>query len=107
MKTITKKNELKDKITFLKEKQTSDLMILKHQYKATINSFKPLNIIKSTTQEFILNPDVKSTLINGAISLGNNYLSQNLLNENSKNPLKRVLGKVLTFAIKNFFGKKS
>jgi hypothetical protein len=106
MKIIDEQIELKEKIAFLKGKQADDFMILKQQYYATVASFKPLNLIKSATQEFISSSDLKSNLINGVIGLGTTYLTKNLLNENSINPIKRVLGKVLKFAMKNFFGKK-
>ena len=101
------KIELKEKIALLKSKQADDFVVLKQQYYATIDSFKPLNLIKSASQEFISTPNLKSNLINGAIGLGTNYLSKNLLNENSANPIKRVIGKVLKFALKNFIEKKS
>lgn len=107
MKTTNQKTELEAKIAFLKGKQAADFVDLKQQYYATINSFKPLNLIKSATQEFISSPDLKSNLINGAIGFGTTYLTKNILNENSANPIKRVLGKVLKFALKNFIGKKS
>ncbi len=107
MKNNNEKIELKEKIAFLKLKQAQDFVVLKQQYYATIDSFKPLNLIKSATQEFISSPDLKSNLINGAIGFGTNYLSRNILNENSANPIKRILGKVLKFALKNFIGKKS
>jgi SpoVK/Ycf46/Vps4 family AAA+-type ATPase len=107
MKHTKEKIALEAKIAFLKEKQSEDFVALKQQYYATVDSFNPLNLIKSATQEFISSPDLKSSLINGAIGLGTTYLSKNLLNENSANPIKRVLGKVLKFTMKNFIGKKS
>jgi hypothetical protein len=107
MKQKTLKIDLEEKIAFLKSKQEQDFNALRFQYYATIESIKPINLIKSATREFITSPSLKSNLINGTISLGTNYLSKNLMNENSTNPVKRVLGKVLNFAIKNFIGKKS
>jgi hypothetical protein len=107
MKRSKEKIALEEKIAFLKEKQSEDFLALKQQYYTTVDSFKPLNLIKTATQDFILDPNLKSNLINGAIGFGTNYLSKNLLNENSVNPIKRVLGKVLKFALKNFIGKKS
>ncbi len=105
MKIIDEQIELKEKIAFLKGKQADDFVILKQQYDATVTSFKPLNLIKSATQDFISSPDLKSNLINGAIGLGTTYLTKNLINENSMNPIKRVLGKVLKFALKNSIGR--
>lgn len=107
MKPSKQKLELETKIAFLELKQERDFDDLKNQYYSTIESIKPLNLIKSATQEFIKSPNLKSNLINGAIGLGANYLSKNVLNENSPNPIKRMLGKVLKFAVKNIIGNKS
>ncbi|MFM9989178.1 hypothetical protein [Flavobacterium sp.] len=107
MKPIDERTALKEKIAFLKNKQAEDFLILKDQYHTTIDSFKPINLIKSSLQKVITSPDLKANLINGAIGLGTNYLSKTLLNDNSVNPIKRGLGKVLKFALKNFIGKKS
>jgi hypothetical protein len=104
MKKITL---LEEKIAFLRYKQSDELLELKNQYYTTVESLKPLNLIKSATQEIISMPNLKSSLVNGAIGFGLNYVSNNFLNENATNPIKRVLGKVLKFTLKNFVGKKS
>ncbi|CAM4257252.1 hypothetical protein [Flavobacterium terrigena] len=106
MKTINQKRELEAKITLLRSKQAEDFINLKDQYHVTIDSFKPFNLIKNTLEDVITSPNIKANLINGALSLGSNYLTKNVLNEDSKNPIKRVLGKVLKFALKNFIEKK-
>lgn len=106
MKTINQKRELEAKIAFLKSKQAEEFIILRDQYHVTIDSFKPFNLIKNSLEDAITSPNLKASLINGAISLGSNYLTKNVLNEDSTNPIKRVLGKVLKFALKNFIGKK-
>ncbi len=107
MKNSNIKIDLKDKIAYLENKQANEFLDLKNQYYSTLESLKPLNLIKSATQEFILSPNIKSTIINTAIGFGTSYLSKNLLNENSANPIKRNLGKVLKFVLKNFGGKIS
>ncbi len=106
MKPIDERIALKEKIAFLKNKQVEDFLVLKNQYHTTIDSFKPINLIKSSFQEAITSPGLKSNLINGAIGLGTTYLTKNLLNEDSLNPIKRVFGKVFKFALKNFIEKK-
>ncbi len=105
MKKTNEKIELNQRIAFLKTKQAQDFLVLKEQYHTTIDSFKPMNLIKNSFQEMVNSPDLKSNLITGVIGLGTNYVSKNLLNENSINPIKRVLGKVLKFAIKNILKK--
>ena len=106
MKTINQKTELEVKIALLKSKKATDLVILKNQYHITIDSFKPFNLIKNSLEEAITSPNIKANLINGAISFSTNYLTKNVLNDNSKNPIKRVFGKILKFALKNFIEKK-
>ena len=105
MKTTNEKAVLEAKIAFLKQQQSDNFVALKQQYDATIESFKPINLIKSASLEFISSSDLKSNLIKGAINFGANYLSKSLLNQNSVNPIKRVLGKVLKFVLKNSIGK--
>lgn len=105
MKPINERIVLKEKIAFLKNKQAEDFLILKDQYHITIDSFKPINLIKNSIQEAITSPNLKVNLINGVIGLGTNYLAKNLLNDHSVNPIKRVLGKALKFGLKNLLGK--
>ena len=107
MKVINLKQELESKIIDLESRQSNQFNDLRSQYYETIESIKPLNLIKSATQSFIETPNLKANLINGAIGFGVNYISKKIINENSPNPVKRVLGKFFKFAIKNFIGKKS
>lgn len=106
MKTINQKRELETKIATLRNKQAVDLSILKEQYYITIDSFKPFNLIKNSLEDVFTSPNLKMNLINGAIGLGTNYLSKNVLSEDSKNPIKRGLSKILKFVLKNFIEKK-
>ena len=106
MKTLTQKDLLKEQIVALEKKQVEDFEILKNQYQVTIDSFKPLNLIKNSILDVATTPNLKSYLISGAIGLGTNYLSKTFANENEKNPIKRTIGKVVNFALRNFFGKK-
>ena len=106
MKTLTQKDILKEQIVALEKKQVQDLETLKNQYQATIDSFKPLNLIKNSILEVATTSNLKSYLISGAIGLGTNYLSKTFTNENEQNPIKRTIGKVVKFALRNFFGKK-
>ena len=105
MKTISEKTKLAAEIAFLKNKKIEDFCILKEQYHITIDSFKTLNLIKSATREFMADPNLKSNIIKGAIGFGTNYISKNVLYQDSVNPIKRVLGRVLKFAWNNYIGK--
>ncbi len=102
MKNSIEKTNLVERVALLKKKQAEDLFELKQQYNVTVASITAFNIIKSVANEIISSPDLKSNLINGVIGFGTNYLSKNLINESIANPVKRVLGKLLKIAMKNF-----
>ncbi len=98
-------NKLQERIAFLKVKQANDLSELKYQYNTTVESLKPMNLLKSASLEIISIPNLKSNVIGGVLGFGLNYVLKNFLNENSTNPLKRILGNVLKLAMKNLVGK--
>jgi hypothetical protein len=102
MKAINQKKQLATKIALLRSKQATDFLILKDQYHITIDSFKPINLIKNSLEDAITSPGLKMGLITGAIGLSTNFLKHTVLNHGSKNPVKRILGNVLQFALKNF-----
>lgn len=105
MKTTDKKEALEERINFLKNQQRKDLELLKAQYHVTTNSLRPINLIKSSFQDIVDSPDLKSNLLVGAVGLGANFISKTFLNENSINPVKRVVAKVLKFAITGLIKK--
>lgn len=100
MKTTNQKAALEAKIILLKSKQSSDFLELMDQYHATIDSFKPINLIKNTLVDTFVTSNLKANLISGAIGFGTRYLTQNVLDKNSENPVKRVLAKILEFVQK-------
>jgi hypothetical protein len=71
------------------------------------DSLKPINLIKATTLELIAAPNLKSNLIQGAIHIGTNYLTNKLVNQEMVNPIKKVLQKLLAAAFKKIGGKRS
>jgi hypothetical protein len=99
MKTINQKAQLATKIALLRNKQEADFLILKDQYHITIDSFKPINLIKNSLEDVITSPGLKMSLLGGAIGFGTNYIKNNILNQTFKSPVKRILSNVLKFAI--------
>lgn len=95
MKTPNEMIILQAKMDTLRNKQVEDLTMLKETYYTTLKSFKPLNLVKSATLEFITDPKLKSNLIIGTIGLGANYFTNNLFNRNASNLAKQIIRKVL------------
>lgn len=106
MKIINQKDQLATKIALLRHKQTSDFLHLKDQYHITIDSFKPINLIKNSIEDAITTPSITASLVKGTVGFGINYLSKNFLNPHSSNKKNTILGNVLKFVVKNFIGRK-
>lgn len=103
MKMTNQKAVLMERIIALQKQKDQDLQILKNQYQITIESFKPLNLIKTSVQEIVSAPNLSSNVIGGALGLGTKYLLKTFLNENDPNPIKKIAGKLVRLAIKRFF----
>lgn len=106
MKTTNQKAVLMEQIKALQTKQSTDLENLKTQYQMTIASFKTVNLIKTSLQEIITTPNLTSNLIGGTLGMGTGYLLKNILTDSDKNPIKKILGKVVKLAIKRWVGRK-
>jgi hypothetical protein len=102
MKTIDEKEALKQTIITLRNKQADDFFVLKQQYHTTIDSFKPVNLIKNSIQEVLTSPNLKANLMQGAIALGTNYISNKVFFGNANHPVKRVLGSVYKAIVNRF-----
>lgn len=107
MKTINQKAQLATKIALLRNKQESDFLHLKDQYHITIDSFKPINLIKNSIEDAITMPSIKSSLIKGTVGFGINFLANNFLHPKSSSSKNTVLGNVLKFVTKSFMSKKA
>lgn len=106
MKAKNQKLELAEKIALLKIKQMNDLFVLKHQYQKTMDSFKPVNLLKDSVSEALSSPILKTNLVGGTIGFGVNYLTQKMKNSAFGNHKSSVFGKVVKFIFTNFIGKK-
>ncbi len=107
MKMNNERNKLNDAIHTLQTKQAAEFVVLKEQFQLTYESIKPVNLIKSTFQEVVTSPEIQHDVISKVIGLASGYLSKKVLVGASHNPLKRILGTVLQFAIANIVVKHS
>ncbi|WP_309609973.1 hypothetical protein [Flavobacterium sp.] len=105
MKTTNQNDVLTERITYLKSRQAHELQLLKQQYDITLNNLKPINLIKSTFQEFKSSKELKSNLINGAVGIGTNFLLSKVMFLSPKNPLKNILYNGIRYVANNFTRK--
>lgn len=106
MKKRNERDIIIEKISILREKQTEELHDLKLQFHTTYESFKPLNLIKSTFMDATSSPDVKNRLVDKALNLATGAISGNLLWGWTERPIKKVLSTAFNF-IRNRFSKNN
>jgi hypothetical protein len=104
MKKLRQRDILVEKINALRVQQEEHLESLKYQFHETYESFKPLNLIKSTFMDATKSPDVKNKLVDGALNLATGAISGNLLWGWTERPIKKVLSTAFNF-VKNRFSK--
>ena len=107
MKKINQKLVLEAKITYLKDKQATDLIILKAQYHETIDSFTPFNMLKNSVESILTTPNLKVKLLSQALNLGATYLTKVGISTSSENPIQGILGKIILFGLNKITRKKA
>lgn len=105
MKHLNPTDALNEKIISVQLKQAVELKLLKEQFHHTYQSLKPINLIKSTLHEVELVPEIKTNLFNNAIGLTTGYISKIVLFGASRNPITKLMGTLLQFAVTNFASK--
>lgn len=85
----------------LQEKRVKELELLKEHLNITYESLKPINFIKSTLNEVVSSPEIQSNMANNAIGIGTGFLLRKLWVGRSNNPVKRLVGTLVQFAIAN------
>ena len=107
MKKINQTEILKETILLMKMKQAEELVQLKDQYHYTIESLKPLNLIKNAFGLMATSPEIKGNILNNIVGMTTGYLTKKVLLGSTHNPIKRILGTMLQFVITNVATKHS
>jgi len=101
MQKIVTETDLRTAILELESRQAVEGMLMKQQFLVTVESIKPINLIKSTLMEAVESEDLQGNLINSSVGISAGYLSKILFQGFSNSPLKKILGTALMFGIKN------
>lgn len=107
---MTYKNQtdaLNERISLLQKKQAQQLKLLSEQFNITYESLRPINIIKSTFSEVATSPGIKNNILDNVIGLTTGYVSRKILTGATRNPLKKMLGAALQFAVTNIVSKNT
>lgn len=97
--------ELNEAIILLQNKQAHELALMQEQFHLLHEYLKPGNLIKSALNEVVESPEIKNNMVNNAIGLVTGFLTKNVLFGSSRNPLAKVFGNLLQFAVTNVVSK--
>lgn len=98
---------LKERIAFLKDRESREMTMLKEQVLATYESIKPVNVLKSTLKDFAAQPELKDNIFDGVAGITTGYLSKKFLVGTSNNPVKKIVGTLFQVAITALVAKNS
>lgn len=102
----------KDQITLLQEKillleisQMKSLRELKMHTQLAFDSVNPMSFIKNTISDITTTSPIKNNIVNSVVGMATGYVGKAILIGKAHNPVTRILGTVLQFAISNLVSK--
>ena len=79
MEKNTPYSDLKAAILLLEKEKTAKGQLLKEQVKVSLDSLKPLNLLKNTFNNFAESPEVQNNLVDLAIAIGTGFISKKVI----------------------------
>ncbi|VXC06688.1 conserved hypothetical protein [Flavobacterium sp. 9AF] len=107
MKTITENQILDEKIRLLKLKKENQFEVLKQQFNETLDSLKPVNIVKETIKDFKNSKEIKNSLLETSLGIAGGYLTRKLIVGESAGIFKKLSATVIQFLVTNFIKNKA
>ena len=107
MEPITNSDELKNAIQILEFDQQIRELELKEQVYLTVESLKPVNLIKSTLHEVASSPYLIDNVLGATVSLASGYVSRKLVVGGSHNIIRKLFGAILQFGVTNVVAQRS
>jgi hypothetical protein len=98
-------SELKATIHLKEIQLEADKIVLREQLQLTMNSLKPMNLIKSTFKTAVNSPDLMDGVINTALGLATGYLSKTIFVGASSNMVRKVLGSAVQLGVTSLVGQ--
>lgn len=103
----TATESLKESIRLLEIQQAEEGKILKEQFKATYESLKLVNLVKSSLKELTDSVEIKNNLFETIVSIATGYLTKKLMISSTSNPFKKILGALIQLGVTNLVAKNA
>lgn len=101
MEKITSATGLKNAILLLETDQTIQGQLLKEQFNFAYESFKPVNLIKSTVKDLASSPYLIDNILATGIGIATGFLSKKIFVGSSGNLFRKLLGSFLQAGVTN------
>jgi hypothetical protein len=105
MQNIIDAAGLKNAIQLLEAEQADKGKLLKEQFFATYESFKPAKLLGNTLKEMIASPYLIENVIDTTIGIATGYLSKKIVVGVSSNIIRRLLGSALQLGVTSLVSK--
>ena len=102
MQEITSADGLKNAIQLLESEQADKGQQLKEQFLLTFESFKPVNLLKSTLNDVNSSPYLIDNILSTVMSLTTGFISRKIFIGASGNKFRKLIGHILQFGVTNF-----
>jgi len=105
MHEITSATGLKNAIQLLESEQADKEKQVKEQFLLTVESFKPVNLLKSTLNDVNSSPYLIDNILSTAMSLTTGFISRKIFVGASGNKFRMLIGHILQFGVTNFVAR--
>jgi hypothetical protein len=102
MQNITSATGLKNAIQLLEVEQADKGTQLKEQFYLTYDSFKPVNLLRSTLDDITSSPYLIDNILGTAMGLATGFISKKIFIGASGNKFRKLIGYILQFGVTNF-----
>jgi hypothetical protein len=99
--------QLKEKIRLLEIRQADEGNMLKAQFNVTVESLKPINLLKGAAQEFASSAELRETVFESSAIVVAGFLSKKIMDSTKGGPLIKLLTSLLQLGTTGLIGKYS
>jgi hypothetical protein len=99
--------QLKEKIRLLEIRQTEEGKILKEQFNVTVESLKPINLLKDAAKEYASSAELRETVLESSAIVVAGFLSKKIMDSTKGGSLIKLLTSLLQLGTTGLISKYS
>jgi hypothetical protein len=101
MQNINSSASLRNAISLLEAEQEIKGQLLKDQFLLTVDSMRPVNVLKSTLRDISSSPKLIDNILGLTMGITSGFLTNKIFVGASGNLVRKLLGSVLQFGVTN------